>query len=250
MLHYQPQVDLKTGRIVGMEALIRWQNPEFGLVPPLEFIPIAEKTGLIVPIGEWVLQMPARKPKAWQKPAFRPCRVAVNLSARQFQQQDMVKTIGKVLHDTHLDPECLELEITESYAMQNADFTISILRDLKKMGIKVSIDDFGTGYSSLSYLKQFPIDTLKIDRSFVRDLSTDANDAAIASAVVVLAHSLKLQVVAEGVETPEQLAILCQHHCDKMQGYLFSRPVAVHEFEKMVREKRVLPVDLTWPEDK
>lgn len=240
VVYYQPQLDLATGQIVGMEALVRWQNPEFGLVAPLEFIPIAEKTGLIIPMGEWVLQEACRQNKVWQEAGFPKLCVAVNLSARQFQQQDMVKNIARILSDTHLEPEYLELEITESYAMQNADFTIGVLRDLKKMGVRVSIDDFGTGYSSLSYLKQFPIDTLKIDRSFVRDLSAVTSDAAIADAVIALAHSLKLLVVAEGVETPEQLAILRRHRCDRMQGYLFSPPVPSEKFEQLLRERRSL----------
>jgi diguanylate cyclase (GGDEF)-like protein len=240
VLFYQPQVDIMTGQIVGMEALVRWQNPEFGLVPPMEFIPIAEKTGLIVPMGEWVLYQACRQNKAWQKAGLPRLTIAVNLSARQFQQQDMVKMVDSALRESRLDPECLELEITESYAMQNADFTISILRDLKKMGVRVSIDDFGTGYSSLSYLKKFPIDTLKIDRSFVRDLSAVTSDAAIADAVIALAHSLKLLVVAEGVETREQLAILRRHRCDRMQGYLFSPPVPAEQFEHLLRERRSL----------
>ena len=240
VVYYQPQVDLESGQIVGMEALVRWQNPEFGLVPPMDFIPIAERTGLIVPMGEWVLEQACAQAKAWQESGHPRICVAVNLSARQFQQQDLVRTIARILKEARLDPECLELEITESYAMQNADFTISVLRDLKQMGVRVSIDDFGTGYSSLSYLKQFPIDTLKIDRSFVRDLSAATNDAAIADAVIALAHGLKLLVVAEGVETREQLAILKKHRCDRMQGFLFSPPVPADKFEQMLRERRTL----------
>jgi diguanylate cyclase (GGDEF)-like protein len=242
VVYYQPQIDLESGKIVGMEALVRWQNPEFGLVPPMEFIPIAERTGLIIPMGEWVLQEACVQTRAWQKAGLQKLSIAVNLSGRQFQQQDLVKTIGRILHNAHLEPECLELEITESYAMQNADFTISVLRDLKRMGVRVSIDDFGTGYSSLSYLKQFPIDTLKIDRSFVRDLSAATSDAAIADAVIALAHSLKLLVVAEGVETREQLAILRRHHCDRMQGYLFSPPVPALKFEQFLKERKTLPL--------
>jgi diguanylate cyclase (GGDEF)-like protein len=241
ILYYQPQVDMESGHIVGAEALVRWQHPEFGLVGPVDFIPIAEKTGLIIPMGQWVLERACEQTKAWQKAGLQRLSIAVNLSARQFQQQDMVKMIAQVLKQTRLDPNYLELEITESYAMQNADFTIAVLRDLKKMGVRVSIDDFGTGYSSLSYLKQFPIDTLKIDRSFVRDLSAVTSDAAIAEAVIALAHSLKLVVVAEGVETREQLAILKRHGCDRMQGYLFSPPVPADQFEKLIKERRTLP---------
>jgi EAL domain-containing protein (putative c-di-GMP-specific phosphodiesterase class I) len=243
VVYYQPQVDLETGQIVGMEALVRWQNPDFGLVPPMDFIPIAEKTGLIIPMGEWVLHQACAQNKAWQEAGHPRLCVAVNLSARQFQQQDMVKSIAQVLQETRLDPGFLELEITESYAMQNADFTIGVLRDLKKMGVRVSIDDFGTGYSSLSYLKQFPIDTLKIDRSFVRDLSAVTSDAAIAEAVIALAHTLKLLVVAEGVETSEQLSILKRHRCDRMQGYLFSPPVPAEQFETMLKDRKQLKTE-------
>lgn len=240
IVYYQPQVDITSGQIVGVEALVRWQNPEFGLVPPVDFIPIAERTGLIVPMGERVLKLACNQAKAWQDAGLPPIFVAVNLSGRQFQQQDLAKTVARILKESGLKPEYLELEITESYAMQNADFTISVLKDLKNMGVRVSIDDFGTGYSSLSYLKQFPIDTLKIDRSFVRDLSNASNDAAIADAVIALAHSLKLLVVAEGVETRDQLAILKQHRCDRMQGYLFSPPVPADALEKLLRNRQSL----------
>jgi diguanylate cyclase (GGDEF)-like protein len=235
VVHYQPQADMRSGAVVGVEALVRWQVPDYGLVPPAEFIPIAEETGLIVPIGEWVLRTACVQAMTWQKAGLPALTVAVNLSVRQFQQQDLVERIALVLRETGLPATQLELEITESYAMQNADYTIAVLRELKKRGIKISIDDFGTGYSSLSYLKQFPIDSLKIDRSFVKDLATDANDAAIAAAIIVLAHSLKLQVVAEGVETQAELDILQRHACDKMQGYLFSRPMAAEALEPMLR---------------
>lgn len=236
LLHYQAQQDLKTGEITGMEALLRWQHPDLGLVYPAEFISLAEETGLIVPLGEWVLRTAAAQNKAWQKAGLPPMVVAVNLSARQFQHHDLVETVARVLKETGLDARWLELEITESIAMQNADYTIIILRDLKEMGLQISMDDFGTGYSSLSYLKKFPIDTLKIDQSFVRDLSTDPNDAAIANAIIVLAHSLKLKVVAEGVETPEQKAFLKEHDCDKTQGYLFSNPISAALFEALIRQ--------------
>ena len=236
LLHYQPQQDLKTGEITGMEALLRWQHPDLGLVYPAEFISLAEETGLIVPLGEWVLRTAAAQNKAWQKAGLPPMVVAVNLSARQFQHHDLVESIARVLRETGLEARWLELEITESIAMQNADYTIIILRDLKEMGMQISMDDFGTGYSSLSYLKKFPIDTLKIDQSFVRDLSSDLNDAAIANAIIVLAHSLKLKVVAEGVETPEQKAFLKEHGCDKTQGYLFSNPIPAALFENLIRQ--------------
>jgi diguanylate cyclase (GGDEF)-like protein len=240
VIHYQPQLDMRSGAIVGLEALVRWQVPDYGLVPPAEFIPIAEETGLIVPIGEWVLRTACAQTKLWHESGFPQLSIAVNLSARQFQQQDLVERIEQILKETRIAPDALELEITESYAMQNADYTISVLTQLKKRGIRVSIDDFGTGYSSLSYLKQFPIDTLKIDRSFVKDLATDANDAAIAAAIIVLAHSLKLQVIAEGVETQAELDILKRHACDKMQGYFFSRPIPVKELEALLHSKKTL----------
>ncbi|MFA5976053.1 MAG: EAL domain-containing protein [Elusimicrobiota bacterium] len=241
VLHYQPQVDLRSGKIVGVEALIRWEVPGYGLVPPVEFIPIAEEAGLIVPMGEWVLRTACTQHCAWRQMGLPILSVAVNLSARQFHEQDLAKTIGQVIRSVGMEARFLELEITESYAMQNADYTISVLRDLKEKGIRLSIDDFGTGYSSLSYLKQFPIDALKIDRSFVKDLSADPHDAAIASAIIVLAHNLGLEVVAEGVETLEQLAILRKQQCDRMQGYLFSRPVPAAELEAMVRAGKWLP---------
>jgi diguanylate cyclase (GGDEF)-like protein len=237
LLHYQPQVDLHSGAIVGVEALLRWQHPDLGLVYPAEFIPIAEETGLIVPLGDWVLRTACHQAKIWQKAGLPTMSVAVNLSARQFQQQDLVDSVAKIIKESGLDPRWLELEITESIAMQNADYTIVVLRDLKEMGIQISMDDFGTGYSSLSYLKKFPIDTLKIDQSFIRDLSSDPNDAAIANAVIVLAHSLKLKVVAEGVETPEQEAFLKEHQCDRMQGYLFSTAVAPDILEALIRQR-------------
>ncbi len=240
VLFYQPQLDLQSGKIVGMEALVRWQLPQYGLVPPNEFIPIAEETGLIVPLGEWILRTACTQNMNWQRAGLRKLRMAVNLSVRQFQQKDITSTIQRVLSETGLEPDCLDLEITETYAMENAEFAIGVLRDLKRMGVHLSIDDFGTGYSSLSYLKQFPIDTLKIDRSFIRDLSTDPNDAAIAEAIIALAHSLGLQVVGEGVETPDQLAILRKQKCDRIQGYLFSRPVPAEGFEKMIRENKAL----------
>lgn len=241
LIHYQPQVDIKTGQIVGIEALVRWQHPDLGLVYPAEFIPLAEETGLIVPLGEWVLRTACAQNKAWQKAGLPPVSVAVNLSARQFQHQNLVETVARVLRETELDPPYLELEITEGIAMQNADFTIVILRGLKEMGVQIAVDDFGIGYSSLSYLKKFPLNTLKIDRSFVHDLTSDANDAAIAHAIIVLAHTLKLNVVAEGVETLEEKNFLQEHACDRLQGYLFSVPLSAEGFEKLLQQQPLQP---------
>ncbi len=245
LLHYQPMVDVAQGQIVGAEALVRWQHPDLGLVYPAEFIPLAEETGLIVPLGEWVLRAACAQTQAWHKAGYPNLTVAVNLSARQFQHQGLMDTIARVLRETELDPRTLELEITESIAMQNADFTNVILRHLKDMGVRIAMDDFGTGYSSLSYLRKFPIDTLKIDQSFVRDLTTDLNDAAIANAIIVLAHSLKLKVIAEGVETAEQEAFLKAHHCDKFQGYLFSRPLTAVQFEQLLFQGRGTSISLS-----
>lgn len=233
-VYYQPKVNIKSNKIVGMEALVRWQHPTKGLILPGEFIPVAEDTGLIVPIGEWVLRSACAQNKAWQEAGFPPMRVAVNLSARQFQLQNLPEMVATVLGETGLDPWWLELEITETIAMQNAEFTVKTLNELKEMGIQLSIDDFGTGYSSLSYLKRFPINKLKIDKSFVREINTDHDNAAIASAVIVLGQSLKLGVIAEGVETKEQLNFLKDHQCDEIQGYLFGRPVPATEFENML----------------
>ena len=233
-LYYQPQVDLETGKVSGMEALLRWQHPDFGMVSPAQFIPLAEETGLIVPIGEWVLREACRQNKAWQDAGLGRMRVSVNLSARQFRQQDIVEMTAAVLKETGLTADCLELELTESYIMQNPEAAISTLKQLEQMGVFLSIDDFGTGYSSLSYLRRFPIDCLKIDRSFVQDVPGSADAVAIVSAIVAMAYSLMLEVVAEGVETDEQLAFLKRLQCNRMQGFLFSRPIPADEFEKLV----------------
>lgn len=243
VVHYQPQVNIDTGQVVGMEALVRWQHPERGVVLPADFIGVAEETGLIVQLGEWVLRSACSQLKAWQQLGLPPVRVAVNLSARQFQLRDLKNIVALALEETGLDPHCLHLEITESVAMQDAEYTISLLRELREMGVQIAIDDFGTGHSSLSYLTRFPIDVLKIDRSFVTDLTTDPNDAAIASTIIAMAHNLNLKVIAEGVETKEQLAILWQHQCDEMQGYLFSKPVPAEEAETILRrhQRRPLP---------
>ncbi len=230
VVHYQPKINVKSGGITGMEALVRWQHPKLGLVLPGEFIPLAEESGLIVPIGEWVLKTACAQNKAWQDSGFPSIRVAVNLSARQFQLQNLVEVVSRVLKTTGLDPTCLELEITESIAMQNAEHTVSVLNQLNEMGIQLSIDDFGTGYSSLSYLRRFPINKLKIDRSFVAEIGTDSHNGAIASAVIVLGRSLNMGVIAEGVEREEQLNFLKDHDCFEMQGFLFGKPMPVEDF--------------------
>lgn len=235
-VYYQPQVHTGTGRITGAEALVRWQHPEQGLVYPADFIPLAEETGLIVPIGEWVLRSACAQNKAWQDAGLPPVRVTVNISAYQFRQQNLVETVARALGETGMDPQWLELEITESAAMEDVDFTITVLRELSAMGIQLAIDDFGTGYSSLYYLKRFPIHTLKIDRYFVRDVLNDPEDAALVSTIIVLAQNLRLKVIAEGVETKEQLHFLKEHRCAEMQGYLFSKPVPAGEFETLLNQ--------------
>jgi len=234
VLVYQPQVEAGTWQITGVEALIRWKHPTKGLVHPVDFISVAEDTGLIVPIGEWVMREACRQGKAWQDDGLPPVFINVNLSALQFQQANLVEVIDGVLRQTKLDPRYLEFEITEGTTVHDPDFAALVLRELRAMGVRISIDDFGTGYSSLNYLKRFRIDRLKIDRSFVDELTTDANDAAIATAVIVMAHSLGLGVVAEGVETEEQLRFLLEHGCDEFQGYLIGRPCAEEEMGKLL----------------
>jgi EAL domain-containing protein (putative c-di-GMP-specific phosphodiesterase class I) len=225
LLHYQPKIEMRSGLITGVEALIRWQHPELGLVPPAQFIAMAEETGLIAPIGEWVLKTACGDAQSWVSQGMPAITVAVNLSARQFAGDDLAAAILKVLRETGLDPRLLELEITESTVMHNPDRAAEVLQQLKRLGVRVAIDDFGTGYSSLSYLKRFPISSVKIDRSFVLDLPDDKDDAAITQAVIAMAHSLRLRVIAEGVETVEQYRFLEEHQCDEMQGNYFSKPV-------------------------
>jgi diguanylate cyclase (GGDEF)-like protein/PAS domain S-box-containing protein len=231
-LHYQPQMDIATNSITGMEALVRWQHPEMGLVPPAEFIPLAEDTGLIVPLDEWVLRAACSQNKVWQEAGLPHLRVSTNLSARMFRQPGLSAMVARVLEETGLDPDFLDLELTESSVISNAEVAIETLRALRELGVHVSIDDFGTGYSSLNYLKRFPADCLKIDQSFVRDAATEPNDAAIVRAIITLARSLDLKVIAEGVETQEQLSFLRLLGCDEVQGYLLSRPLPAEEFRR------------------
>ncbi len=229
-LHYQPQLDVRTGKIVGAEALIRWRHPEKGMVPPAQFIPIAEERGLIVPIGDWVLREACRQNKEWQRQGLPAFAVAVNLSALQFEHKDLSRKVAGVLQDCGLAPEYLELELTESAVMRDAETTIFTMRMLKDIGIRLSLDDFGTGYSSLSQLKRFPLDKLKIDQSFVRGLPHDPDDLAIATAIIGMGHALGQKVIAEGVETEEQRDFLQSHGCDEIQGYLLAEPSPALEF--------------------
>ncbi len=235
LLHYQPQVDIASRRIVGVEALVRWQHPERGLVPPGEFIPLAEDTGLIVPLGEWVLRTACIQGRAWQEQGLE-ISVAVNLAARQFAQPGLFETVRGILDETGFAPRLLELELTESTVMQPGKDTIAVLHQLKELGIRLSLDDFGTGYSSLSYLRRFPIDVLKIDRSFVQDISGEGDDGALASAIIAMAHNLGMQVIGEGVETPEQLAYLHTHRCETFQGYYFSKPLPSEAATALLKE--------------
>ena len=230
LVHYQPRVSVDSLAITGIEALVRWQHPQLGLISPSEFIPLAEDTGLIVPIGEWVLRTACLQGRRWRDQGFAPVQIAVNISARQFHDQDLAQTVIGILEETGLPPNYLELELTESSIMQNAEFAAGILSRLKSRGINISIDDFGTGFSSLASLKRLPIDALKIDQSFVRDATTDPDDAALVMAIITLAHNLRLKVIAEGVETEDQLRFLQLLRCDEIQGYFFSKPLPAETF--------------------
>ena len=240
ILHYQPQIDLNNGRIVGMEVLLRWMHPIHGLIAPSRFIGLAEEMGLIIPIGAWVLREACLQTKYWQKKGYTNLRVAVNLSARQFTQKSLVQSISDNLNACGLESKFLELELTESMVMRDVESAIAILRNLKALGIHISIDDFGTGYSSLSYLRRFPIDVLKIDQSFVNDITIDPDDAAIVASIISLAHSLRLNVIAEGVETSEQLKFLSAHGCDQVQGFYFSKAVPKEAFEQLLEKEPYL----------
>ncbi|MFX3631919.1 MAG: putative bifunctional diguanylate cyclase/phosphodiesterase [Candidatus Pristimantibacillus sp.] len=233
ILHYQPQYDLVSGRIVGVEALVRWKHPIKGMIPPGDFIPLAEESGMIVQIGDWVLEEACRQNKEWQEAGFPPMPVSVNLSIRQFVQQDLADKVADVLRKTGLNPKYLDLEITESITMDVGHVSRCLI-ELTNMGIGISVDDFGTGYSSFHYLKNFPIDRLKIDRSFVRDIQQDPSDAEIVAAIIAMAHNLNIQVIAEGVETEGQMEFLRKHNCDEMQGYYWSPPVTSESIEAML----------------
>jgi diguanylate cyclase (GGDEF)-like protein len=235
LLYYQPLLDVPTGQVDGCEALLRWQHPERGLLPPGAFLELAEMTGVVTRLTPWILWTACLQARNWQSLHARPFSIAVNLSARQFRDPDLVRYVKEALREAELDPGLLELEITESLAMENAEHTVHTLRQLKDLGVWISIDDFGTGYSSLSYLKAFPIDTLKIDKSFVRDIDTDPADAAIAATVMAIARTLRLKVVAEGVEREEQFRLLRERNCDRAQGYLFGRPMAAQDFAVFLR---------------
>ncbi|MDQ1145648.1 diguanylate cyclase (GGDEF)-like protein/PAS domain S-box-containing protein [Bacillus sp. SORGH_AS 510] len=232
ILYYQPQFNLHTNQIIGAEALIRWEHPEKGLISPAEFIPVAEETGLIIQLGEWALRTACYQNKKWQDEGLPPITIAVNISAKQFFQSNLAEIVEKILFETGLEAKYLELEITESMTM-DVDRAITTLVKLKKIGVKVSMDDFGTGYSSLNYLKRFPIDKLKVDQSFIRDSTTDPNDETIVKTIIAMAHNLKLQVIAEGVETKEHVYFLLEQKCTEAQGYFFSKPVSTEEFEKI-----------------
>lgn len=239
-LHYQPKVDLKTGCINGCEALLRWHHPQRGMVSPGAFIPLAEEIGLIVSIGAWVLHEACRQNLVWQEAGLPVISVAVNLSARQFRQGDLADRVRQTLDSTGLDPQLLELELTESMIMDDPATAEQTLRELKNLGISLSLDDFGTGYSSLNYLRRFPVDSLKIDQTFIQDMTTDASGASVVSSIIDIAHNLKIAAIAEGVETSEQLDFLIADKCDAMQGYLFSRPLPVADFTELLRSGRTL----------
>jgi diguanylate cyclase (GGDEF)-like protein len=240
-LHYQQKVNLRTGQIVGAEALVRWLHPEWGLVRPARFVPLAEETGLIVSIGEWVLHEACRQTRAWLDAGLNPGVVSVNLSVRQFRQEGLVRTVSRILEETRLEPAQIEMELTESMVMQNVDAAIAILQGLKQLGVTLSLDDFGTGYSSLSYLKDLPIDTLKIDRSFVRDIGSgaEADDGVLAQAIISLGHALHLKVIAEGVETDAQLRFLRRHGCDEVQGFFYGEPVAPEAHAELLERAKL-----------
>ena len=240
-LHYQPQIALASSQVTGMETLIRWRHPQQGMMRPDRFIGLAEETGLIVPIGAWALRTACLQAARWRADGHGALRVAVNLSSRQFRDADLVRLVADILHESGLAPSCLELELTESLVMHDVELAISTMHELKAMGVKLAIDDFGTGYSSLAYLKRFPVDVLKIDQSFVRDIARDSASASMVAAIISLAHELGLRVIAEGVETAHELEFLRSRSCDEVQGYLYSRPVPAADFVRTLEALRALP---------
>lgn len=239
-VHYQPQVDMQSGKAIGMEALVRWNHPQRGFIPPSDFIPVAEEAGLIDKLGQWVLQTACAQARAWRRQGAGEIRMAVNLSSRQFYAGDLARVVADVLASTGLPSRLLEVELTEGMVMKDPKVTLTALEALKEMGVSIAVDDFGTGYSSLAYLKKYPLDVLKIDRSFVNDIATDPDDAAIARAIIVMAKSLGMTVIGEGVETEQQLAFLLEHGCDQVQGYLPGRPVCAREAEKYLHGHRLI----------
>lgn len=243
VLYFQPQLSLSDGKIKRVEALIRWISPEVGMINPGTFIPLAEETGLIMPIGEWALHEACRLNRKWQDAGYDPIAIAVNISPKQFRHQDVAQIVRDALTANRIDPQYLEVEITETAVMDNVDDAIAKLKSIRAMGVHISVDDFGTGYTSINYLRQYPVSVLKIDQTFIKGLPDNQNDTAITSAVIALGHNLGLQVVAEGVETAEQLQYLFEHNCDLIQGYFLSRPLPedkiIQEFTRVVAEHSV-----------
>ncbi|MFZ4528339.1 MAG: putative bifunctional diguanylate cyclase/phosphodiesterase, partial [Undibacterium curvum] len=235
-LHYQPQISLHSDQVIGAEALLRWRHPVLGMVSPAEFIPVAEESGMILEIGEWVMRTAVNQLRDWRAQGMQDLLMAVNLSAVQFRHKDLPEMVARILHEAAVPPSCLELELTESVAMHEPLAAIAIMNQLHEQGVRMSIDDFGTGYSSLSYLKQFKVYKLKIDQSFVRDINSDPEDKAIVSAVISMARNLGLMTIAEGVETQEQLAFLQQHACDEVQGYFYARPLPALQFAEFMQQ--------------
>ena len=235
LLHYQPRVDMRSGKVTGMEALLRWEHPELGSISPREFIPLSEESGLIVPIGAWAMRTACKQNAEWNAQGYEKLLVSVNVSARQIALHDLRETVSTALQETGFDPEYLEIEITESTTLQDDEETANVLRDVRSMGVRIALDDFGAGYSSLRYFTRFPLDTLKLDICLVRDLGSDPAAANVAGAVIAMAHSLGLQAVAEGVDSEEKASILRERDCDEMQGFLFSGAVPAEEFVRFLR---------------
>lgn len=240
ILYYQPQINIKNSKLLGLEALIRWKHPTKGLISPESFIPIAEETGLIAPLGKYVMHKACEQNKEWQLKGYPPVSISVNISAYQFQYTDLLKIVAEILKDTKLEAKWLKLEITESIGIDNISYAISIIEKFKEHGIRVSLDDFGTGYSSLDYLRKLPISEVKIDQSFIKDIMSDLNSQIITQSIIELAHKLNLTVVAEGVEKYEQLEFLRKHNCDEVQGYIFMRPLPSEEIEWIVKKGEII----------